>query len=69
MGGSLEIDIEKCKGCELCVSECPADYLKVSSESNRLGFFYPVVDPEEECTGCGICYTVCPDICITVYRE
>ncbi len=67
MGGSLEIDVEKCKGCGLCVDACPIDYLKMSFKTNQKGYYYPVAG--EGCTGCGICYTMCPDVCITVNKE
>ena len=36
--GSIEIDIELCKGCDLCVQVCPVDVLEMSTELNRLGF-------------------------------
>jgi len=66
MVGSLEIEIEKCKGCELCINACPVDYLKMSSETNGHGYFYPVVNSDKECTGCGNCYVMCADVCIEV---
>ena len=66
MGSSLEIDGEKCEGCELCVGACPIDYLEMSSGTNRNGYFYPIVNSEKYCTGCGNCYIVCPDVCIEI---
>ena len=68
--GRVVIDVERCKGCELCRSACPPDVLVLAEELNSKGY-RPVVllDPEHECTGCALCATVCPDACITVYRE
>ncbi|MBU2576103.1 MAG: 4Fe-4S dicluster domain-containing protein [Nanoarchaeota archaeon] len=63
---SLEIDIERCKGCGLCVDACPVDYLSMSSKTNNKGYFYPVRDSEKDCTGCGLCYTMCADVCIEI---
>ena len=42
------IDVERCKGCELCVSACPPRVLAMSATLNSRGF-YPValIDDEE----------------------
>jgi 2-oxoglutarate ferredoxin oxidoreductase subunit delta len=66
--GSVKIDIETCKGCELCVESCPQDTLAMSKEINSKGYHYAVV-VQDNCTGCINCALVCPDAVITVYRE
>jgi len=68
--GRVVIDIERCKGCELCRSACPQDVLALAQELNAKGY-RPVIllDPAHDCTGCALCATVCPDGCITVYRD
>lgn len=68
--GRVVIDVERCKGCELCRDACPHDVLALAGELNSKGY-RPVIllDPEHDCTGCALCATVCPDGCITVYRE
>lgn len=68
--GRVVIDIERCKGCELCREACPKDILALADELNSKGY-RPVVllDPRHDCTGCALCATVCPDGCITVYRD
>ena len=68
--GRIEIDTDRCKGCELCRSACPQNVIKLADDLNRKGY-RPVVlsDPEHKCTGCALCAVVCPDACITVYRE
>jgi len=64
---ALEIDIEKCKGCGLCVDACPNGVLRMSAEINRDGYYKVVVEnSEKDCTGCGNCYIVCPDVCIEI---
>ena len=65
--GKLEIDIQKCKGCEMCVVACKEDTLKLSKEINNLGYRYAVVI-NDTCTGCVNCALVCPDAVIKVYR-
>ena len=66
--GTVKIDIETCKGCELCVEACPQDSLVMSKEINAKGYHYAVLI-EDNCTGCVNCALVCPDAVITVYRE
>lgn len=51
---------ERCKGCGLCITNCPKKAISQSGKFNGQG--YDVVEVDEElCIGCGICYTVCPD--------
>ncbi len=66
--GDVVIDIEKCKGCEVCISACPHEVLSLSSEVNSKGYHY-AVKVNSGCTGCANCAIVCPDAVITVYRE
>lgn len=65
--GTVAIDIETCKGCELCVEACPQESLKLSKEINKQGYHYAVL-VQDNCTGCVNCALVCPDAVITVYR-
>jgi len=66
--GKIEIDIQKCKGCELCTAACKEDSIKLSKEINNLGYRYAVFFNEENCTGCENCALICPDGVIKVYR-
>lgn len=66
--GYISIDTEKCKGCELCIDECPQDSLEMSENLNRKGYHYAVL-VKDNCTGCTNCALVCPEAIITVYRE
>lgn len=65
--GDIVIDIEKCKGCELCAVACPQDALQLSREINSKGYHY-IVKIEDNCTGCSNCALVCPDGVLKVYR-
>jgi 2-oxoglutarate ferredoxin oxidoreductase subunit delta len=66
--GTIVVDIEKCKGCELCVVACPTKVIKLKIDVNAKGYHYAFMDLPEECTGCANCALVCPDAVITVYR-
>ncbi len=65
--GSIEIEIQKCKGCELCTAACKEGALSMSETINAKGYRYVVAD-NDLCTGCVNCALVCPDAVITVYR-
>lgn len=66
--GDVVINIEKCKGCEVCISACPNDVIALSSEVNSKGYHY-LIKVNDDCIGCANCAVVCPDAVITVYRE
>jgi 2-oxoglutarate ferredoxin oxidoreductase subunit delta len=65
--GTVKIDIETCKGCELCIEACPQDSLQMSKGINTKGYHYAVL-VQDNCTGCVNCALVCPDAVITVFR-
>ena len=65
--GALIIDIERCKGCEVCLDACPSTVLSMSKLVNKKGYRY-VIESTDECTGCMNCAIVCPDGAISVYR-
>jgi 2-oxoglutarate ferredoxin oxidoreductase subunit delta len=67
--GRIEIETEYCKGCELCISVCPQDVIRMADTFNAKGYRpAQLVDPQGECTGCAVCAVICPDAVITVYR-
>ena len=67
--GKITIDKERCKGCGLCVLNCPKKILVISeTESNRNGYFVVKMTDETACIGCANCGVMCPDSVITVER-
>lgn len=66
--GTIEIDFERCKACELCVPACPKNCIEMGVRINRQGFPAAVFARPGDCTGCAICAEFCPDACIRVWR-
>lgn len=64
--GTVVIDVEHCKGCELCIPVCPPKVLTMSTAVNGIGFRYPEL--HDGCTGCELCAEICPDYCFEVFR-
>jgi 2-oxoglutarate ferredoxin oxidoreductase subunit delta len=65
--GTLVIDVEACKGCELCIAACPPQVLRMTTDVvNVRGYQYPELLPG--CTGCKACSQICPDFCFQVYK-
>ena len=71
--GYVEIDEERCKGCELCVAACPRQLIHICKRINHLGYrpaeFDAASGPDGKgCTGCAVCGLICPETAISVYR-
>ncbi|MFO7964559.1 MAG: ferredoxin family protein [Desulfobacterales bacterium] len=66
MAYQLKIDVERCKGCGLCVSVCPKGALELSDEVNPMGYFPVVHARPEDCNYCALCCMMCPDVAIEI---
>ena len=67
--GQVMINIEKCKGCGLCVVACPVNILRLSeTELNSKGYRPAECFDIEKCIGCANCARMCPDVVIEVDR-
>jgi 2-oxoglutarate ferredoxin oxidoreductase subunit delta len=65
--GTVVIDVEACKGCDLCIAACPPGVLVMTTqEVNDRGYRYPRLLPG--CTGCKACSQICPDFVFQVYK-
>ena len=67
--GAIVVDKERCKGCELCVGECPTNVIRMAPDVNNKGYHFAFPEYPENCTGCANCAMVCPDVAIIVYRK
>ena len=57
---SIELSLERCKECGLCIAFCPRKVL-VAGENDK-----PAVANQERCSGCNLCEYRCPDFAIKV---
>ena len=64
----VEIEKDRCKACELCVSFCNKECLAIGEDMNSAGYFAVEFVNAEECTGCGLCAEMCPDMAIEVWK-
>ena len=60
--GEVKIDREKCNGCGLCASACPADSVEVKDKKAKMTEEFPM------CFGCGNCTAICPEQAIEITR-
>jgi 2-oxoglutarate ferredoxin oxidoreductase subunit delta len=67
--GAIVVNMERCKGCALCVEACPMKIVGMSTTVNHKGYNYAEQLDADRCTGCAACGIVCPDGCIEVYRQ
>lgn len=63
----VKINKDRCKGCYLCVVNCPSGLIKVAGELNIKGV-KPALFSGGKCTGCAMCAVICPDCCITLIK-
>lgn len=63
----IKIDRTRCKGCYLCVVNCPKGLIKAAKELNAKGI-KGVYFSGGKCTGCSMCALICPECIIEVYK-
>jgi len=65
----VTFDIDKCKGCALCVDACPKKILALAEHTLNVKGYHPVeMKDQAACIGCAFCATMCPDTVITVEK-
>ena len=67
--GWIEVDQLYCKGCEICIHNCPQEVMALDMEQLTPKGYHPVYLFKDGCTGCAICAIVGPEAALTVYRE
>ena len=66
----LDVAVDRCKGCGLCVEVCPKGILELDGSSvNGLGYHPIRLTNAAACTSCALCARVCPDTVFAVYAR
>ncbi len=68
MAFTHHIEIDRCKGCGLCVEVCPKKVLEISDKVNTLGYFPAYQARPGDCVYCTTCCIMCPDVAITITK-
>jgi 2-oxoglutarate ferredoxin oxidoreductase subunit delta len=63
MDGPIQLDLELCKACGICIELCPDKVF----DRDKLG--NPVLARPEDCSQCLLCEVHCPDFAIEVRRR
>ena len=66
--GYIVILDERCKGCDLCIPECPVDIIEPVERVNGKGYRLVGVSDMTRCIACNLCALICPDRAIEVFR-
>ena len=62
MAWIVDIDKDKCQGCEDCIDACPSQVLElVDDKAEAVNI--------DECLGCETCIETCPEGAITVTED
>ena len=59
---TLQVDLDWCKGCGICVAFCPKKVLEIEGEK-------VVIKRRDDCIQCGQCELRCPDYAIYLEEE
>jgi len=62
--GTVDINVELCKGCGFCIAFCPKGVLEFSDKFNGKGYHPPRAVNPDACAGCDLCGMYCPDFAI-----
>ena len=65
----VTFNTDMCKGCGLCVIDCPKKILVIAKDKiNAKGHSPAEMTDAEKCIGCAFCATMCPDCIIKVEK-
>ena len=69
MKAKVTFNLDRCKGCGLCVSVCPKHIFSLDETVTNVKGYHPsgIID-QDKCIACGNCARICPDSVITVEK-
>jgi NAD-dependent dihydropyrimidine dehydrogenase PreA subunit len=56
IGARIDIKLDRCNGCGICVNSCAVDVIRLNEEIKKATAKYP-----QECMLCGYCELDCPE--------
>lgn len=62
----IDMDYLFCKGCGICIAECPRKVFERSKERNSSGMALPEAVRENDCVACRRCEIMCPEQVINI---
>jgi len=65
----IVVNIERCKGCGLCVIACDRKILSMSKKLNKKGLHFVEWKDLAGCKSCTMCAIICPEAAIEIYKE
>jgi len=66
----VTFNVDRCKGCGLCVTVCPKKIISLSGTTlNKKGYHPAQITDMSKCIACAMCATMCPDTVIKVEKE
>ncbi|MGI6696816.1 MAG: 4Fe-4S dicluster domain-containing protein [Christensenellales bacterium] len=69
MKAKVTFNLDRCKGCGLCVSVCPKSILWLDKAVTNVKGYHPAgISDRSQCIACGNCAKICPDSVITVEK-
>ena len=66
--GKIIIDADRCKGCLVCIEECPKMEIRLGEKINKSGYNIVEFKASGGCNACTLCAIVCPDAAIEVIQ-
>jgi len=66
--GQPLINSDRCKGCGLCIANCPKSILAMSEDLNAQGVTYPELQSNDSCIACTFCAIMCPENAIQIEK-
>jgi NAD-dependent dihydropyrimidine dehydrogenase PreA subunit len=59
--GTIQIELEKCIGCWMCIEVCPRGVYELNDENHKVALMFP-----ETCINCNACVHRCPVDCLHI---